>query len=306
MLRFTLKQIEYFVAAADTGSITLASERVHISQPAISAAISGLEAELGIQLFIRHHALGLSLTPQGQRVLREATTLLQQADELVSAASELSTKVAGVLRLGCLATAYPLVIPDLLQAFKQRYHAVRIEAAAGDQAGLIDQLRLGRLSLILGYDMDVPADLAFTPLATLPPFAFVAAGHKLARHRSVSIEQLADQPFLLLDLPISRDYFLSLFHRAGLVPRIAGQFEHMDVIRSLAARGEGFGLANAQPRNRASLDGHKLAYLALEGDPKPLTLGIMMMRNTRRTQTVEAFVALCHEVIHNQWRAVAS
>jgi DNA-binding transcriptional LysR family regulator len=153
--------------------------------------------------------------------------------------------------------------------------------------------------------MDIPADLAFTPLATLPPFAFVATRHKLARQRSVSIEQLAEQPFLLLDLPISRDYFLSLFHRAGLQPRIAGSFQHMDVIRSLAARGEGFGLANAQPRNRASLDGHKLAYLALEGNPKPLTLGIMMMQNTRHTQTVKAFLALCHEVIHDQWQAVA-
>jgi DNA-binding transcriptional LysR family regulator len=305
MLRFTLKQIEYFVAAAETGSITLASERVHISQPAISAAISNLETELGIQLFIRHHAQGLSLTPQGQRVLREAEGLLLQAGELIAAASELSTKVAGVLSLGCLATLYPLVMPDLLHVFKRRYDTVRIDAVAGDQPGLIDQLRLGRLSLLLGYDMDIPPDLAFTPLATLPPFAFVSTRHKLARHRSVSIEQLAAQPFLLLDLPISRDYFLSLFHRAGLQPRIAGSFEHMDVIRSLAARGEGFGLANAQPRNRASLDGHKLAYLALEGNPKRLTLGIMMMRNTRRTQTVKAFLALCHELIHDQWQAVA-
>jgi hypothetical protein len=71
------------------------------------------------------------------------------------------------------------------------------------------------------------------------------------------------------------------------------------------ARGESFGLANAQPRNRASLDGHKLAYLALEGNPRPLTLGIMMMQHTRRTQTVNAFLALCHEVIHDQRRAVA-
>jgi hypothetical protein len=62
-------------------------------------------------------------------------------------------------------------------------------------------------------------------------------------------------------------------------------------------------MANAQPRNRASLDGHKLAYLALEGNPKPLTLGIMMVKNTRLTQTVEAFLALCHELIRDQWQA---
>ena len=59
-MRFTLKQIAYFVATAETGSITQASERVNISQPSISSAITALEEAYGIQLFIRHHAQGLS------------------------------------------------------------------------------------------------------------------------------------------------------------------------------------------------------------------------------------------------------
>jgi DNA-binding transcriptional LysR family regulator len=303
VMRFTLKQIEYFTAAAETGSITLASERVHISQPSISSAISTLEAEFGIQLFIRHHAQGLSLTPQGQRFLREAKSLLLQAEELTAAATELSTKVGGVLALGCLTTIYALLLPELMQVFKERHDAVRIEAVAADQAGLIDQLRIGRLSLALSYNMGVPADLEFEPLTKLPPFAFVSARHRLARRATVTIEELAAEPFLLLDLPISREYFMSLFHREGLAPKISGRFEHMEVIRSLAARGEGFGLANAAPRNRASLDGHPLAYLALDGNPRPLTLGILMVKNTRRTQTVEAFFALCHELIRDQWLA---
>src|ERR1700684_291626 len=142
-MRFPLKQIEYFVAAAETGSITLASDRVHISQPSISSAIANLELEFGIQLFIRHHAQGLSLTQQGQRFLREAKSLLLQAEELAAAATELSTKIGGVLSLGCLTTLYPLLMPELLHAFKEQYDQVRIEAVAGDQADLFDQLRTG-------------------------------------------------------------------------------------------------------------------------------------------------------------------
>ena len=117
MMRFTLKQIEYFVAAVESGSITLASEQVHISQPSISAAISGLESEFGIQLFIRHHAQGLSLTSQGLRFLREAQSLLLQSEERTATATEISTRVGGVLSLGCLTTLYPLVVPEVLQAF---------------------------------------------------------------------------------------------------------------------------------------------------------------------------------------------
>ena len=82
MMRFTLRHLEYFVAAGETGSVTLASERINISQPSISTAISHLETELGVQLFVRHHAQGLSLTPAGHRLLREAKGLLDQAHNL--------------------------------------------------------------------------------------------------------------------------------------------------------------------------------------------------------------------------------
>ena len=66
MIRFTLRQLEYVVRAAETGSVTLAAKRVRASQPTVSAAIAGVERVLGVQLFVRHHAQGLSVTPAGR------------------------------------------------------------------------------------------------------------------------------------------------------------------------------------------------------------------------------------------------
>jgi len=296
-MRFTLKQIEYFVAASETGSITLASERVHISQPSISAAISHLEIEFGIQLFIRHHAQGLSLTPQGTRFLREAKTLLLQAEELQGVATELAGTVTGPIEIGCLTTLFPLLVPELVHAFRDRYETARVQAVAVDHAGLLDRLRRGEISVALTYDLAIPPDIEFERLVELAPFAFVAANHPLGRRKRVSLATLAEEPFLLLDLPLSRDYFLSLFHQFGLTPRIGGEFAHMDVIRSLVARGDGFGLGNIRPLNRASLDGRMLTYLDLEGRPRPLTLGIVSVKGTLRTRTAEAFAALCRELV---------
>lgn len=298
-MRFTLRQIEYFVAAGETGSITLASERVNISQPSISAAISQLEAEFGMQLFIRHHAQGLSLTPQGLRFFREARTLLMQADELQAIAGELSNKVTGEIGIGCLMTIYPLLVPELVHAFRERYETAEVNAIACDHTGIIERLRRGEISLGLGYDLDVPADIDFEPLAKLPPFAFVAANHRLAKRRSVPLSALADEPFILLDLPVSREYFLSLFHQSGLVPRTVASFEHMDVIRSLVARGDGYSIGNIRPRNKASLDGRPLAYIRLEGTVRPLRLGIVGLKGSRRTRTAEAFVELCRELVRD-------
>jgi len=84
-VKFTFRQLGYFIAAAETGSITAASQRASISQPAISTAISHIERELDVQLFLRHHAQGLSLTPAGRALLREAKQLLKQAEGLCGA-----------------------------------------------------------------------------------------------------------------------------------------------------------------------------------------------------------------------------
>src|SRR5258708_12581968 len=74
-MRYTLRQIEYFIATAETGSITLVSERVNVSQPSISTAIAHLEEELGTQLFARRHAHGLPL-PSASRLLPPHPTRL--------------------------------------------------------------------------------------------------------------------------------------------------------------------------------------------------------------------------------------
>jgi DNA-binding transcriptional LysR family regulator len=299
-MRFTLKQIGYFVAAAETGSITLASERVNISQPSVSSAILGLEEAFGIQLFIRHHAQGLSLTAEGQRFLRESKGLLLQAEELQSAAREISSRVAGPLEIGCLSTLFPLAIPELLSVFKKRHDAARVNAVAGHQTEMFDSLRSGRISLLLTYDLNMPADFEFMPLAPLPPYVFVGANHPFARRRSVLLEEMVQDNFILLDLPISRDYFLSLFRQAGVNPNITGRFQHIDVIRSLVARGEGYSLANAQPKNLSTLDGRKLAYLTLGNTFQPLVHGIATLKGMRRTPTVEAFIKLCQELLRDK------
>jgi DNA-binding transcriptional LysR family regulator len=296
-MRFTLKQIAYFVAAAETGSITLASERMNISQPSISAAIALLEANFGIQLFIRHHAQGLSLTGEGQRFLREARVLLLQADELQNAGAEISKRIAGPLEIGCLATMFPLVIPELLQIFKKRHASARISATAGHQAELFESLRSGQISAVLTYEMNIPPDMDFLTLGKIPPYAYVAANHRLAAKRRIRLADLGPEPFLLLDLPLSRDYFLSLFREARITPQIAGRYPHFDVIRSLVARGEGYSLANARPKNQSSLDGRKLAYLTLEDTLKPLPHGLVTLKGLRRTPTLNAFLLLCEELL---------
>ena len=110
-MRITLKQLEYFVAAGEMSSIKLAAMRINISQPSISSAISHLEREFGVQLFVRHHAQGLALTSSGKTMLREAKLMLRQAQGLYTIAGELNNEMRGRLSVGCMITLAPMIAP---------------------------------------------------------------------------------------------------------------------------------------------------------------------------------------------------
>jgi DNA-binding transcriptional LysR family regulator len=173
-MRFTLRQLEYYVAACESGSVTEAALNIPVSQSSVSAAIAQLERALGVELLIRHHAQGVSPTPAGRRFLARARALLREADELERFASELTEDLSGPLDLGCLVTIAPLVTPRLCQDFTARHPAVTIELVEAGQDELLARLRSGALSLALTYDLQLGDDVAFEQLATLPPDALFA------------------------------------------------------------------------------------------------------------------------------------
>lgn len=296
-MRFSLKQLQYFVATGDAGGVTLAAEQLHVSQSTMSSAIAELERRLGVQLFVRRHAQGLSLTPAGQRFLRQAKELLQQAAELERSALELSTDVTGPLPIGCLVTLAPMVTPSLGHAFTAANPLVDLRIVEAGQDRLLDGLRQGALSLALTYDLQLEDDIAFEPLVELPPLVLLGAEHPLAARRSLPLEALAGEGLILLDLPLSREYFLGLFMSHGLDPVIHQRSANMDVIRTLVANGYGYTLINARPRLGAALDGRELVTLPLDGRHRPCVLGIAGLRLARETRAAAAFREHCRAAI---------
>ena len=191
MLRFTLRQLEYFVAVGESGSIAVASEKVNVSSPSISAAISQLEDEFGLPLFARQHAKGLSLTLAGRQMMEKAKRVLSEAEAMVDLAGDISGKIQGPLAVGCMLTFAQVVLPSLRSSFERSFPNVRFRQYELDQVAIFTNLRRAEIDVALTYDLDVPSDLNFQELASLPPYAMFGENHPLAGERSVSIEQLA-------------------------------------------------------------------------------------------------------------------
>lgn len=299
-MRFNLRQLAYFVAAGESGSVTAAAQRLNVAQPSVSAALQQLENLFGLQLFVRHHARGLSLTPEGQRLLREARALLQHAEELETFAREIAGDVAGPLPIGAFVTLAPLVLPSLMEGFQRQHPAVKPQMMESHQADLLAKLRRAEIALAVTYDLAIPDDVLFEPLAELPPLALLPAAHWLAKEKAVSLKDLAALPFVLLDLPLSRDYFLKLFEAEGLKANIVARSEHPEVVRALVASGQGVGLVNVRPRTAKALDGRPLALRPIKGRQQSLWLGLATLRGLRKGRALLAFEDYCRQTVTSE------
>lgn len=294
-MHFTLKQLRYFVTAGEYGSVTKAAKELFVSQPSISSAILHIEETTGLDLFIRHHAQGLSLTPAGNRFLLQAKQLLEEADNLGRFASSLSNDISGSLRFVSLPTFAPIILPGVMRKFNDSHPQVQLNCDEADQEKILAGLLAGDYEFAVTYDLQLPAELEFTPIVEFPPYVLLPADHTLAKQTQVSIEQLAEHPMVLLDWPMSRDYFYSLFLTEGVEPQIAYRANSLAMVRGLVANGLGFALFNTPLASDTSLDGHKIVMLPLKGSPRPTRLGVASLKEVRSTPAAKAFIDLLTE-----------
>ncbi len=126
MVRYTLRQIAYFRAVAEQGGIAQAARVLNIAQPSIAQALAKLEQALGLTLFERHHARGLTLTLQGRSFLGHATALALAAEQVEREARALAAETTGEIRLGVFWTLAPFYAADLMRDFARQSPGVVI------------------------------------------------------------------------------------------------------------------------------------------------------------------------------------
>lgn len=296
MANFTLIQLRYFVSAAELGSMTAAARRLVISQSAISTAVGQLERELGVQLLIRHHAKGLTLTPSGEHFLASARGLLQHAEEVSDGAHGLGRALAGELVVGSFTTLAPFHVPRLLADFSEHHPQVRVAVLEGQTAHLCAALHRGEIELALLYDLDLDPEIEREPLDLAPAYALVAPGHRLAGRGEIRLAELAEDPMVLLDIPQSTEYFRSLAMSAGFEPRVKHRTGSYEAARSLVAGGHGWSLLNQRPVHDTTYNGGRVVALRLRDGFAPLEIVLANRRGVRPTARALAFAGRARAV----------
>lgn len=235
----TLRQLRYFAAVAQTGSATRAAALLNVSQPSISAAIRELEADFGQALFFRRQAQGLELTPFGTEKVREAREILAR----VEAMSHRDGKgPRNRLVLGYFATLGPTWVPGIAAHLGARLPDTELDLRESDLEGIARFLAAGVIDCALSYDVGLPPGTDRAVLTELSPQAILPAGHPLAAREAVSLAELAACDFILIDLPLSREFLMVPFWQRGLSPRVRLKTRSIEMARRMVAAGLGVSL----------------------------------------------------------------
>lgn len=285
-----LRDLRYFVAVAEELNFTRAAARLHISQPALSKQIHGLEAALRAQLFVRDRRQ-VGLTPAGTALLAVAQRLLPEWDEGMAAVADAAAEQARTLRVGTLTSIGRALYPGVVDHFAKREPGWRIELRsyswADPTAGLRDQATDAAF-VWLPVDAD---DLAVRPLVTERRFVALSARHPLADRPEVRFADIAGEPFVALPPAAGplRDFWLATGQRAGRRPTVAAEVTSADETFEIVSSGAAVTLL---------AEGNAIIY-ARPGivcipvtDLGPAQLAVAWRRNDRR-RAVHSFIQAC-------------
>lgn len=264
MPSFTLIQLRYFLAVAETGSFAAAATRERVSATAVASAVGQLEQAVGAKLCIRRRAHGVELTRSGHVLRDEAVKLLRAADEVDRTVAGGGQELVGPLVVGCYGNFAPSLLPGLIEGFSARNPRVDVDFHIAAQDVLQAMLFDGRIDVALMYDIDLRHGVEKRRLYEARVYLLMSADHRLADREAVSLEQLKDDPYILFDSPPAGDRAMSIFADAGIEPHVRFRSEQFELTRALVARNLGYCMMIYRSRSNLSYEGLPLVEVALD------------------------------------------
>ena len=246
MADVSLRQLELFAALPNFTTLSAAAAHLHISESALSQAITGLEKAVGEQLCVRRKARGLTLTPTGQEFAEHARRIIADTQELVLRAGR-GEELRGPVKLGCYASFATNLVPELLEGFPKRHPGVRLEIMVGTNEELLSALEAGRLDVALVFDVSLPVGYHRRKIYATELEVHLHPDHPLTKVEAVDLADLADQPCILYDAAPSIRNVTDAFTARGLEPRIEARVTQISLVEALVGRGLGYGLLMSRP-----------------------------------------------------------
>jgi DNA-binding transcriptional LysR family regulator len=287
MRRLTLRQFRVFEAVARHLSFSRAAAELHLSQPAVSMQVKGIENILGLPLT---EQLGkkIFLTEAGREVLHASRSITARLDDLQANLAQLRGMDSGQLNIA-VTTTVSAVATDILARFRGAHPKVAIHLDVSNRESVLGQLAANRIDLAIMGQVPGGLDLEATRFMDNPLVVIAPPAHPLARKKKVSISDLASEPFLVREAGSgTRGAMERFFADKGMELRTSMEMSSNEAIKQAVQAGLGLGILSLQTLEQ-ELALKRLAVLKVEGFPIMRHWYIVHRTDKRLSLVAQAF-----------------
>ncbi len=292
-MAFTLRQLQYFVAVAEQGSVSRASRKLAISQSAVTEAIKELEADLGISLFDRHPR-GLAITHRGHQFLRHATKILADVSDARRTIAAPAEQAAGRLQLGVTSLVAGYVLSDLLARYRRAYPGVAVTAIE-DNGDYLEHLLIGGeldVAVMVISNLRDRMALQAEILEVSPYRLWLPLGHRLDGADIITMNDIVGDPLIMLTVDEIDENTGKLLSAIGARPHVAFRTRSVEAVRSLVATGSGIALLPDLVYRPWSLEGDRIESRDVAGSLPVVQVGMVWRKGSALPQAARDFISI--------------
>ncbi|ACM27788.1 LysR substrate-binding domain-containing protein [Agrobacterium sp. SHOUNA12C] len=296
-MAFTLRQLQYFVAVAEQGSVTRAAQNLSISQSSVTEALKELESDLGVELFDRHPR-GLSITHNGHQFLRHATKILSTVSDARTSFSGQQNATGGTLNIGVTSLVAGYVLSDLLARYRRVCPGVEVSAIE-DNGGYLEHLLVGGeldVAVMVISNLRDRMALQAEIIETSPYRLWLPMGHPLVSADIISVADITREPLIMLTIDEIEENTGKLLTALGARPHVAFRTRSVEAVRSLVATGAGVALLPDLVYRPWSLEGDRIESRDVSGSLPVVQVGMVWRKGSSLPQAARDFVGVAESM----------
>lgn len=292
-MAFTLRQLQYFVAVAEQGTVSRAAQNLSISQSAVTEAIKELEVDLGVELFERHPR-GLNITHKGHQFLRHATKILGDVSDARRTFAGSPEAASGSLHLGVTSLVAGYVLSDLLARYRRAYPGIEVSAIEDNGDYLEHLLVGGELDIAVMVISNLRDRMALqAEILEISPYRlWMPLGHPLTTAEIVTLTDIASEPLIMLTIDEIEENTGRLLMALGARPNVAFRTRSVEAVRSLVATGAGIALLPDLVYRPWSLEGDRIESRDIAGQLPVVQVGMVWRRGSGLAQSARDFIGI--------------
>lgn len=287
-MSLSLRQVKYFVAAAEIGQVSQAAIYLNISQSAVTTAIQELERILKAQLFVRTPQ-GMALTDSGRHFLNHAYTILGAVEDAINDPAP-TNEITGTLNIAASFTIMGYVLPYHIKRLGVAYPNLTIKLHERNHREITEGLISGEFDMSLVSASNIDNDkIILENLLNSPRHLWLPSGHPLAGKDNIAFTDIANEPYILLNVDeaeqVGEKYWKQ--HKHLLNTRLVTI--SIEAVRNMVANGAGITILSDMVFRPWSLEGKRIVTKNLVTPAPPLSIGLAWSENMEMTPPRRCF-----------------